>query len=412
MDEHDDALAEALAETIRWVGPERAATTPFVSFDADCFPDPWEPTLHGVGVALQRFMRHAGLPDVPVVLDDDREGYESVGPVEYPVVFDCIEDGAARFVVLAINEPQHLAAWMALEVVRAWAEYRGVTRNEPLAYRALFPAEPDADDEAVDEHDDDEEGVLDAASATFLGITLGFGPVLAAGAIQSHKQEQINGGWVQTRWSRAVVGGLPPPLLARVLAMHAAALEANEAEIERIRRGFDADLRRDLDRCHDELRTNAAALRGTLGLPAEPMPRRALDLGPLLPLDEDARRALAEAEQANALERQMFNRGRNVYRVIHHHAIGGGVVGSLAGLAGALLAGAAEGALVVVVVGAVVGIGLGGWRRFHRCSDPDCARRVSLDDVTCPGCHGTIAGTIRRAADRLALDEADPPSRS
>ncbi|MCX4239107.1 hypothetical protein [Paraliomyxa miuraensis] len=180
----DDELEQHLAEAVAMVGVERYLDSPLVSFDPRSFPDPWEPSLAGVRVALRRLMRHVRLPDVPVVVEDGREGEMESGLVEEPVLFDGIEQGTTRFLVLAIGSPQQMVTWLALEVVKAWAEYQGLTRDEPLAYRGPVP----------DASEPPEDAGLDDASATVIGVALGLGPVLTIGTIQTHKQEQLLGG--------------------------------------------------------------------------------------------------------------------------------------------------------------------------------------------------------------------------
>lgn len=401
--ELDTTLEGSLAEAAAWVGPDAFLEAPLVAFDARCFPDPWEASLQGVRRALQRFMRHLLLPDVPVVVHDGRDPLlQEAGPVGNPVTFTGIEDGCAHFVVFAINAPHHLAAWLALEVVRAWAEYSGLTRDEPLAYRAA--PEPSEED-LLREHSE----AIDDLHASVLGVALGLGPVIAAGSIQSHKTEQINGGWVQTRWSQDVVGGMPPPVLARLLAMHAVSREATPPELDVVRSAFDADLRSEFDATWAALREEGPSVRERLGLPDEVRERRAIDDAPL-PQGEEV--DLREAEEAFAEHRRQFNRGRRVYRVIHRHTWLGMTAGlALGGVAAGMTLGLGTPLMLGLGLGAAVGGGLGRSQQFYRCSDPDCGGRITLDLATCPACEGTVSGTLARAADRLAAEERDEAER-
>jgi hypothetical protein len=388
----DDVLQAAIVDAVAIVGAETWLSAPQVTFDARCFPDTWSPTLEGVHTALRRFFRHAGMADVPVVVQDERAAERSNGPVVDPVAFCGIQDGRAHFAVFAVGEPEHLAAWLCIEVVRAWAEHRGVTREEPLAYRAI----------PTDELPPQPEAVLDASSATVIAIGLGLGPVLAAGSVQSHKSEKLEGAWVQTQWSHAVVGGFPPPVLARLVATYAVSRDASDEEREILRESLPPDVVRDFDSALDELGGDATALRTRVGLPAiVTTDRRPLDLSPLGEEVQSSEPKLKAAERAFEERQRFFNRGRKVFRVPHDHQwIGAGVGLALAGLAtGVLLT------PLAIVPGLVTGAAFGALagRRFLylRCSDPECAGRPGIGDRECPGCGGTIAGEIASAAQRL-----------
>lgn len=395
----DDVLFSAITDAIAMVGPEGWSSSPLITFEPSCFPDPWAPTLQGVRTALRRFLRHAGLPELPVVVEDHRKGERGDAPVVDPVAFSGIEDGRAHFAVFAINEPEHLAAWLCLEVVRAWAEYRGITRDEPLAYRAIptedLPPQPEA--------------VLDASSATVIAIGLGLGPVLAAGSVQSHRRETLQGAWVQTQWSQAVVGGFPPPVLARLLAMYAVTRASDEGERAILRNSLPEDVHSDFDDAIDELDADAEGLRVQVGLPAQAVTeRRPIDDAPLPEEPEDA--GLVEAERAHEHRNRHFNEGRRVFRVVSRGTWLGAASGAaLGGLVGGLaLASVGAGAIAGAVAAAA---SIGGWLGHgflgYRCSDPDCAGRPTAEDRACPSCHGVIVGELTSADQRLDHEDED-----
>lgn len=392
----DDVLQAAIVDAVAIVGPDAWLTAPLVTFDARCFPDTWSPTLQGVHTALRRFFRHAGIGDVPIVVQDERAAEKSDAPVVDPIAFCGIEGGRAQFAVFAVGEPEHLAAWMCLEVVRAWAEHRGVTRDEPLAYRAI----------PTDELPPQPEAVLDASSATVIAMGLGLGAVLAAGSVQRHKKEALDGGWVQTQFSHAVVGGFPPPVLARLVATYAVTRDATDEERELLREALPPDVARDFDEALDELGRDAPGLRRRVGLPAiVTTERRPLDLQPLGEEVDPSEPALAQAESAFEDRARRPNRGRKVFRVPHDHQwLGAGVGLAVAGLATGMLL-----TPLAIVPGLITGAAFGALagRRFLylRCSDPDCAGRPGPGDRECPGCGGTIAGEIPTAAARLDAAE-------
>lgn len=379
----DDVLQAAIVDAVSIVGAETWLTAPLVTFDARCFPDTWSPTLEGVHTALRRFFRHAGIAGVPVVVQDERAAEKSDAPVVDPIAFCGVDRGRAVFTVFAVGEPEHLAAWMCLEVVRAWAEIRGVTREEPLAYRAI----------PTDELPPQPEAVLDASSATMIAMGLGLGAILAAGSVQSHKPDDREDGWVQTQFSHAVVGGFPPPVLARLVATYAVSRDATDDEREILRDSLPPDIVRDFDAALDELSADATALRTRLGLPAiVTAERRPLDLQPLGEEVEPA--ATTPPPRVESAVERAFNHGRKVFRVPRDHQwLGAGVGLAVAGFAtGMLLTPLAI--LPGLVTGAAFGALAGRRFLYLRCSDPECVGRPAPGDRECPGCGGTIAGEV------------------
>lgn len=389
----DESLEACLAMAVQSVGVARYLAAPLVHFDERCFPDPWEPSLRGVRTALLRLMRHVRLPDVPVELDDGRTKDPEEGLLHEPVLFDGIEDGAAYFTVQAIGEPRSMVPWLTLEVVRAWAEYHGIGRERSVGYRA-----------AEDEH---EPGQLADLDASVLGVALGLGPLLTFGAIQTHKLERVDGRMVHTQWASQTVGGLHPPALVRLVALHAISRGAAPEELARLRESIDEDLRRWFDHALAERRDDAARLREALGLPAEPAVERApLDLSPLVADDDDE---LAEAEREHQERRRFFNRGHEIHAVIERRMGLGITAGALTlvVLIPLLVNGWISGAVLGVVYPVFLVLG-GVWGHratFLRCSDGDCRGIIGAKDPTCPACGGTVAGQLRSANDRFADEE-------
>lgn len=389
----DETLVLGLEYAISKVGMERYLAVPLVVLDEHCFPDPWEPNLVGVRAALRRLMRHVGLPDVPVVVEDARADALVDGLVQEPVLFDGIEDGAAHFIVQSVGRPEVLVTWLVMEVVRAWAEYQGITREDALAYRA--PAED------VPER---ERGMMLAApEATMIGVALGLGPLLAIGTIQTHKQEQLRGGYAVGEWAMLQVGGLVPMALARFLALHGLSRGAVPEELERTRESLSDDLRLDFDAARSEWADATHSLRTQLGLPLDPpVARQPVDASPLPVLDEAA---LVRGEQAFAERIRFFNRGREIYAVIERRTGMGAALGMLLGVpvvALAVAVGSTVGGAMALYPGCMVLGGLvGRSRTYLRCADQECRGMIGAAETTCPFCGGTIKGQLRSANQRL-----------
>jgi hypothetical protein len=56
----------------------------------------------------------------------------------------------------------------------------------------------------------------------------------------------------------------------------------------------------------------------------------------------------------------------------------------------------------------LIGLGLGLWRASRStpfCAAPECGKPIPYGAKTCPGCGGTVAGTIGHANERLAAEE-------
>ncbi|MCH9684663.1 MAG: hypothetical protein K0V04_24725 [Deltaproteobacteria bacterium] len=390
MTDDDEFLVAFLAIAIDAVGIGAAIEAPLVTYDERCFPDPWQPTLVGVRDALRRMMVHLGMRDVPVRLSDLRNDLPTEGLVHEPVIFEGIEHGAACFEVHAVGRPEAMASWLALESVRAWAEYQGVTRSEALAYRV----EPVAD--VPTRHR------LDEGSATALAVVLGLGPVVAGGTIQTHVETTLAS--VGTRFESQTVGGLPPMAIARLLAFHTLVRAASEEERAQVRDALPLDMRKEHDAALDEYRDRAVVLREAVRLPPQPASgRRPLDLRPLPPVDGAE---LVQAERELPGRVRAFNRGRRVFRVVRRRTVIGVALGLVVGMVvfglGSLGTALAMGGFVAAVLGGYVG---GRSSRFYECADPDCSHRLSISHTTCPGCGGTVAGEIESAKHRLEAEE-------
>lgn len=390
-----DELLDGLAAVLEHGAAERFVAGPIIVHDAKHFPDPWSADLVGVHTALRRVLRHAGLGELTVVLEDAREG--GGFDRETGVHFVEIVGDRVVFAVTAVPPPKHLVAILCLEVARAWSVYSGLVRGHGGAYRHGVEADPDDPPTLVGEE-----------IASMVMFALGFGVIAVNGSADLVKSEDIHGAFVVGRWQQVEIGGLPAPACAFLLAAQLAVRGIEGAELSAIESAVLADHRAAVTRELRDHRGDVQRLVDKLGLPPRedwPEPWDA-DVEPLAE-DDEAEAELRERDAAFREEVAQPNRGDVVFRVVGRRTLPGAVLGGIAAGAATLAVSLSGGLATAVILGGLAsGAAVGRRVRTGQCSDRDCEHRLGADERVCPGCGGAIVGDIASASQRLEALEA------
>lgn len=99
--------------------------------------------------------------------------------------------------------------------------------------------------------------------------------------------------------------------------------------------------------------------------------------------------------------------GRPIFMVVGRPFGGYAILGFMGGGFVGMIFGKIGGPLFALLF-TLLGIGIGLWRAavtMPFCASPECGASMSIDDKTCPGCGGTVRGTIQHANERLAAEE-------
>lgn len=360
LESHELALLGELAELIRRFGAERFVKHPLVRADLRDFPDRWEPTIPAVHTVLYRLFWHAYI-DAAILVEDDRP---ALPPDHRRLTSSEIELGDAQhgrvvFHVVSIGND---------DVAGALAHQVGT------AYLLLAP--PDPFREAMPDPTD--------AAGSLAAVFLGLGVLATNSARYDRRVSEIVGNSVLTESQTATAGGLEQHDLAFLLAVQdlvRAEPQDALATLSKVPAELVAARRADLASHRDELRV-------------------------LLALDDAPARSLTRAAEpprpaaVNDRDLRQFNSGARVFRVPFRSwnpPLLLGTVGSLAFILNPIVGGAA--AVAGLIAGRVMS------KPGFRCSDPACDTIAFAELAICPGCGGTVAGTIKHASLRLDAEE-------
>ena len=423
-------LMEALAEVVARSVGDRFTTMPLVVPSETFFPEPFSATLGWYKRVTSRFMAQCGLGAYELIVDifDAGERQQpSDGP--RPDMVEGHHDGARMAAWFAglhtsghqpkcyfgldlrlMKEPETLVASMAHEVAHAFRAHHGLTQ----------PAAEIGRRSGLTDLERYEEELTDLTTHA-----LGFG-VLTTNAAYLYRQTGGSDGLSQWKtWRHGSAGYLSHIDMSHLLAVTLA---------HRTEAGRKDDVTRWLEK------TQAATVKANLkdGVDLEPFHARLAALGAarrksLVPdrfeparfaphkLDDiDLNAELADEAQENVRVR---NSGLPVFRIPSKTAapfrpFSAGPT-SLRWLRVAAVLGAfatlvfASGRpLAIAVFGPPLALLFdAGLRRLYAvpedlCSEPDCQAVQPETAATCPGCGGTIAGTLASADERLDARDA------
>lgn len=369
----DAVLLATLAGIIERGGAARFLDVRVVAADARDFPERWKPTGAAVERLLARLLWHAHV-DLDVAIDDVRTDAGDTGDMLRRSTIEWLgnADGAAQFHLEHIGNDD-VAGLLVHEIGRAYLAW--IAAGDPYRGEAHDPT------------------IVEGSVAA---IYLGLGVLAVNSATHRRQAGEILGNYA--RWETDVVvrGGLSTRAAVYLLAVQAVARDHEAAAFESI----DARPRALLREMIDELRPHRAALLERLGVdPQAPRPVLERDPAPVMVTDADR----PEPRLA------MSNLGRPVFRVPHRQRAGYGIAGVFAG--GVLLAVIGPAAttlsplVLVAALAAAGGAGalVGNTRRYDLCAT--CERIIPPAVTTCPGCGGTIRGSIKHRDLRLDREQ-------
>lgn len=383
-------LIDELATLMAAVGWERLVSAPILEPTPEWFPDRWSADAGGVRRLARRLLRYAGLErlgvqvslfhgDRDVVLDSYGRpaGERHHGAAAW---FAGIEDGVCSFgaEVGQLGDPLGVTAAMAHEVAHVFRRVHAV----------------EVEDREVEERLTDLTTVL-----------LGFG-VLTTNASSRHRSA---GGIGVHSWSHQSLGYLPPQALSFLLAVQARARGLADEQQRALGRLLEANQRGFFEHACRCVERELPDLATRLGVSASATWPEGPDLRHLCaPLGEDEGDALPA--EAPVLVHRGVNFGRPVFRIERRRTLRYAGLAALASLAVAPVLGALSGLSTLIYVVAAAGVvtaGLAGRRVCADfCADPDCKALLAPGLECCPGCEGTVAGTIKHPDQRLDAAEA------
>lgn len=387
-------LLNALADLLRRRGPRQFLSMPLVEPTTRFFPDSWSASIEGLDRITRRLMQYANLADLDV----------HVGTFQHPgfpskrLKVEATQSVAGLFLGLdsncaffafnedAPNDVEHMAGVMGHEVAHAYRARHGLMDQE---------------------NPDREEWLTDVT-----GAYLGFGLLLANNSYRYRTSGEVVGVWSSSSWSAHRVGYLSPQAFAYLLAIQLDARGLAESERKRLLRRLEAN----------QAAFAKAALEVVRGWPEETYrllqfpfegdeieevePEALLASLPGFVIAETA----TLSDGGGAAPEDLPNHGKPVFRVRQSRALSY----SLLGLVGGMVVGVPAAALthwlgpgiLLPAGGLALGWRQGAAKRYDVCSDPACEHALASEAVVCPGCGGTIAGSIRHRSERLDAEEA------
>lgn len=387
-------LLNALADLLRRRGSRQFLSMPLVEPTKRFFPDAWSVSVEGLDRITRRLMQYANLADLDVHVGTfQHPGFPSKrlevgGTQSVAGLFLGLDSNCAFF---AFNEDapddvEHMAGVMGHEVAHAYRAHHGL----------------------VDLQDRDREEWLTDVTGTYLG----FGLLLANNSYRYRTSGEVVGAWSTHSWSTHRVGYLSPQAFAFLLAIQLDARGLAESERKRLLKCLEANQSAFAKAALEVVRGWPEETYRLLQFPVEGdeiedvEPESLLAPLPEYVLGENA--ALPEGEAA--APEDLSNHGRPVFRVPQSRAI----TYSLLGLLGGMVVGVPTAALMhwlgpgilLPAGGLALGWKQGATKRYDVCSDPACDHVLAPEAAVCPGCGGTIAGSIRHRNERLDAEEA------
>jgi len=375
--DEQDWLRNKLADLIQHGGAESFVRPPL---QMKAVLADWRPDAQGMSVLIQRIMKHAGLGNLKVVLKIDAvdQNHRVLG------WFSGIEGDTAHFgcCIKLHDKPETVAATLCHEVAHAWREYNG------LRY----------EDRQQDE-------ILTDLTAVYLG----FGIAVANASFRFRTKGSVINATAYYQWGFSRAGYLPAQAFGYLLAVQS--------------------------RCRKEGMSARRQLAGQLELTQRQYLRAALKVLPerdKLCMELGIPRWLEHTEKSrfigsttaesplSAIQTSIecdneqkpikFNKGKPVFRIPKKMLKDKTILMILGGFALfpiTMIATRNPFLSLNVSLGAVVAAFLFGPRvRDEICSDASCETIVPQGVEICPGCGGTVSGTLKHRSQRFEAEEA------
>jgi len=388
--EEQNWLVQALAGLVANRGHAHLVSMPVVEPTRHFFPDPWSFSFSGLDRIVRRLMQYAGLTHLDVRIgtfageDDSYPDHEELRRRSTAGLFLGIEGETCAF---AFNEespddPEYMVGVMSHEVAHAYREFHGLRR--------------------VDSSRDEE--LLTDVTAVYLG----FGVLVANNSDRYRTSGWIEGNLSYQAWSTQKVGYLTPQAFAYLLALQMVARDLSFGKRHRLLKHMEANQASFVRSAVRSVQEWSHELPRRLNLPPHglgdsPVPVEAI-LQPLPELREPPEEAASVDEVPTR-----YNAGRPVFRLKEHRMYEWGILSLLGGVVvGSPIAATFE-QFWPLLLSVCLAIAFGLWcerrRRHDVCSDSDCGCVLESDVTACPGCGGTIAGSIRHRTERFQAEE-------
>jgi hypothetical protein len=380
-----NALVADTATLIQRAGLEPYVAAVLVEPTDRFFPDPWQADVESLSRLARRVFDYVGLVKVAIEVEaatSERAIAGGIWAIELGA--NTVRLGADRE---RLDDPLATIATLA--------------RFAAIVFRA--------DHEVVGETDEVEGRAIDATT-----VYLGLGLITTNAAYRYRASGELRGSSAITRWSHSELGALSPQAMSYLLAAQLVARAATSSEVRAVAKILETNQATYLAAAIREL--DGDELRTQLGLPDRGgwPPRRqpppdtggaAMKLVTALRADGAPAIPMAIAKVAPTGGR---NVGQPVFRMKRTRAGVAGFVGLFAAMVPmiALSVKGYAGLAVGVLVGTSLACAVVGSRmRRDECADSRCSRILPPGIERCPGCGGTIAGTLLRGENRLEAEE-------
>ena len=371
------ALVADTATLIERAGIEPYVAAVLVEPTDRFFPDPWHADVESLRQLARRVFDYVGLTKVTIEVEaatSERAIAGGIWAIELGA--NTVRIGADRE---RLDDPLATIATLA--------------RFAAIVFRA--------DHEVAGETDEVEGRAIDATT-----IYLGLGIITTNAAYRYRASGELRGSSAITRWSHSELGALSPQAMSYLLAVQLVARAATSSEVRAVAKILETNQATYLAAAIREL--DSEELRTRLGLPEragwparrQPPPNTrsiAMVIAPPIP------KAIAKIAPTGGR-----NVGQPVFRMKRTRAGAAGFVGLFVAMV-PMIAISVKG-YAGLAVGVLVGTSLacaavGSRMRRDECADSRCGRILPPGIERCPGCGGTIAGTLLRGENRLEAEE-------